>query len=121
MLIFSAIRLSKDSKWVGTENCDCFRGVSLPLEEDQLCETVVQLWGLSPVHISYHGIWHGQLHYSEKSRWPNSQPEKKGRKFWLSILKVDLNASIVPILTLVLGTIPKPSFWSTSEAAASER
>lgn len=63
-------------------NWDHFRGVSLPLEEDQLCETVVQLWGLSPEHISYHGIWHGQLHYSEKSHWPNSQPEKtKDEKF----------------------------------------
>lgn len=111
-------------KWM---NWDHFRGVSLPLEEDQLCETVVQLWGLSPMHISCHGIWHGRLHYSEKSRWPNSQPENKWRKVWFLIprakpfLKVDLNTSRTPILTLVLGTIPKPSFWSTSEAAASER
>lgn len=106
-------------------NWDHFRGVSLPLEEDQLCETVVQLWGLSPEHISYHGIWHGQLHYSEKSHWPNSQPEKNKRTkslvFNSKSKDISLNASITPILTLVLGTIPKPSFWSTSEAAASER
>lgn len=51
-----------------------------PLEEDQLCETADPLWGLSPVHIFYHGIWHGQSHYSEKSRWPKTRPGKKNKR-----------------------------------------
>lgn len=51
-----------------------------PLEEDQLCETADPLWGLSPVHIFYHGIWHGQSHYSEKSRWPKTRPGRKDKR-----------------------------------------